>query len=157
MINKKTRITFDQVKEFLLKKGLILKKKDKKKLLNNDFKALHYTFLSSLVLILIFFLIPIIVEFKKNTTIASKEIENNSKINFEKVLDQKNLKKFESTDVGLGTKYFEDILDDEVPDSSVRFSAQEIEQLFKDTDYNLTNVRKTNNKNFRNKNKTCCG
>ena len=143
MINKKTRITFNQVKEFLLKKGLILKKKDKKKLLNNDFKALHYTFLSSLALILIFFLIPIIVEFKKNTTTASKEIENNSKINFEKVLDQKNLKKFESTDEGLGTKYFEDILDDEVPDNSVRFSAQEIEQLFKDTDYNLINVRKT--------------
>ena len=109
MINKKTRITFNQVKEFLLKKGFILKKKDKKKLLNNDFKALYYTFLSSLALILIFFLIPTIVEFKKNTTIASKEIENNSKTNFEKVLDKKNLKKFESTDEGLGTEYFEDI------------------------------------------------
>jgi len=143
MINKKTRITFNQVKEFLLKKGFIVKKKDKKKLLNNDFKALYYTFLSSLALILIFFLIPTIVEFKKNTTIASKEIENNSKTNFEKVLDKKNLKKFESTDEGLGTEYFEDILDDDAPDDSVRFSAQEIEKLFRETDYNLINVRKT--------------
>ena len=109
MINKKTSITYNQVKEFLLKKGFIVKKKDKKKLLNNDFKALYYTFLSSLALILIFFLIPTIVEFKKNTTIASKEIENNSKTDFEKVLDQKKLKKFESTDEGLGTEYFEDI------------------------------------------------
>ena len=63
MISKKTRITFNQIKEFLLKKGFTVKKKDKKKLLNNDFKALYYTFLSSLALILIFFLIPIIVEF----------------------------------------------------------------------------------------------
>ena len=143
MISKKTRITFNQIKEFLLKRGFVVKKKNNKKLLNNDFKPLYYTFLSSLALILIFFLIPTIVEFKKNTTIASKEIENNSKTNFEKVLDKKNLKKFESTDEGLGTEYFEDILDDDVPDDSVRFSAQEIEKLFRETDYNLTNVRKT--------------
>ena len=143
MINKKARIKFNQVKEFLLKKDFIVKKKANKKLLNNDFKVLYYTFLSSLALILIFFLIPITVEFKKNTIIASKEIENNSKTNFEKVLDQKDLKKFESTDEGLGTEYFEDILDDEVPDDSIRFSAQEIEKLFRETDYNLINVRKT--------------
>ena len=143
MINKKARITFNQVKEFLLKKGFTVKKKDRKKSLNSDFKALYYTFLSSLTLILIFFLIPTIVEFKKNTTIASKEIENNSKTNFEKVLDQKKLKKFESTDEGLGTEYFEAILDDEVPDDSIRFSAQEIEKLFRETDYNLISVRKT--------------
>ena len=143
MINKKTRITFTQVKEFLLKRDFIVKKKSNKKLLNNDFKALYYTFLSSLALILIFFLIPTIVEFKKNTTIASKEIENNSKTNFEKVLDKKNLKKFESTDEGLGTEYFEDIPDNDAPDDSIRFSAQEIEKLFRETDYNLINVRKT--------------
>ena len=150
MINKKTRITFNQIKEFLLKKGFIIKKKSNNKLLNNDFKPLYYTFLSSLVLILIFFLIPIIVEFKKNTIIASKEIENNSKTNFEKVLDQKKLKKFESTDEGLGTEYFEDIEylledipDNDAADDSVRFSAQEIEKLFRETDYNLINVRKT--------------
>ena len=143
MINKKTKITFNQVKEFLLKKNFILKKKDKKKLLNNDFKALYYTFLSSLALILIFFLIPTIIELKKNTAIASKEIENNSKTNFEKVLDKKILKKFESTDEGLGTEYFEDILDDEIPGDSVRFSQKEIEKLFRETDYNLINVRKT--------------
>ena len=143
MISKKTRITFNQIKEFLLKRGFVVKKKSNKKLLNNDFKPLYYTFLSSLALILIFFLIPTIVEFKKNTTITSKEIKNNSKTNFEKVLDKKNLKKFESTDEGLGTEYFEDILDDDVPDDSVRFSAQEIEKLFRETDYNLINVRKT--------------
>ena len=148
MINKKARITFNQVKEFLLKKGFTVKKK--KTLLNNDFKALYYTFLSSLALILIFFLIPIIAEFKKNTITASKEIENNSKTNFEKVLDQKKIKKFESTDEGLGTEYFEDIeylledtSDNDAPKDSVRFSAREIEKLFRETNYNLISVRKT--------------
>jgi len=142
MINKK-KITFTQVKGFLLKRGFTVKKKSNKKLLNNDYKALYYTFLSSLSLILIFFLIPIMVEFKKNTIIASKEIKNNSKVNFEKVLDEKILKKFESTDESLGDEYFEDILDEEELDQSVRFSIQEIEKLFKETDYNLINVRKT--------------
>ena len=150
MINKRARITFNQVKQFLLKKGFTVKKRDKKKLLNNDFKALYYTFLSSLALILIFFLIPIIAEFKKNTITASKEIENNSKTNFEKVLDQKKIKKFESTDEGLGTEYFEDIeylledtSDNDAPNDSVRFSAREIEKLFRETNYNLISVRKT--------------
>ena len=41
MINKKARITFNQVKEFLLEKGFTVKKNDKKKLLNNDFKPLY--------------------------------------------------------------------------------------------------------------------
>ena len=142
MINKKTRITFNKVKEFLLKKGFIVKKK--KTLLNNDFKALYYTFLSSLALILIFFLIPIIIEFNKNIIVASKETANNSKINFEKVLNKKNLKKFESTDEGLDVEYLlEDIYTEEPSDNTVRFSARAIEKLFKDNDYNLTNVRKT--------------
>ena len=35
MINKRARITFNQVKQFLLKKGFTVKKRDKKKLLNN--------------------------------------------------------------------------------------------------------------------------
>ena len=48
MINKKTRITFNQIKEFLLKKGFTVKKKSNKKLLNDDYKALYYTFLSKL-------------------------------------------------------------------------------------------------------------
>ena len=150
MINKKATIKINQVKQFLLKKGFTVKKRDKKKLLNNDFKALYYTFLSSLALILIFFLIPIIAEFKKNTITASKEIENNSKTNFEKVLDQKKIKKFESTDEGLGTEYFEDIeylledtSDNDAPNDSVRFSAREIEKLFRETNYNLISVRKT--------------
>ena len=54
MINKQKRITFNQIKEFLLKKGFIVKKKSNNKLLNNDFKPLYYTFLSSLVLIVVF-------------------------------------------------------------------------------------------------------
>jgi len=144
MINKKGRITYNQVKEFLLRRGFIVKKKSNKNLLNNDFKALYYTFLSSFALILIFFLIPIIIEFNKNIIVASKETANNSKINFEKVLNKKNLKKFESTDEGLDVEYLlEDIYTEEPSDNTVRFSARAIEKLFKDNDYNLTNVRKT--------------
>ena len=75
MISKKTRITFNQIKEFLLKRGFVVKKKSNKKLLNNDFKPLYYTFLSSLALILIFFLIPTIVEFKKIPLLLLKKLK----------------------------------------------------------------------------------
>ena len=51
-----------------------------------------------------FFLLPIIFEFKNNTILASKEIENNSKSNFEKVLDGEALEKTSNIDEGLSLK-----------------------------------------------------
>ena len=41
MISKKTRITFNQIKEFLLSKGFIVKKKSNNKLLNNFYFKLQ--------------------------------------------------------------------------------------------------------------------
>ena len=92
-----------------------------------------------------FFALPIIFELKNNTVLTSKEIKNNSKSNFEKVLDGETLEKSSKIDEGLNLKnLFDDVFKfDDLPSDTVRLSASTIEQLFKETDYNLKDVRKT--------------
>ena len=94
---------------------------------------------------MLFFALPIIFELKNNTILTSKEIKNNSKSNFEKVLDGETLKKSSNIDEGLNLKnLFDDVFKfDDLPSDTVRLSASTIEQLFKETDYNLKDVRKT--------------
>ena len=139
------KITLNQVKKFLLKKGLIVSEKNKKFFFRNDFKSIYFTALSSLVLILFFYCLPIFFEFKENSIISSIEVTNNSKSNFEKVLDGEVLEKSEKVDEGLDLKnLFEDVFKlDDLPSDTVRLSASTIEQLFKDTNYTLEDVRST--------------
>ena len=139
------KITLNQVKKFLLKKDLIDLEKNKKFFFRNDFKSIYFTALSSLVLILFFYCLPIFFEFKENSIISSIEVTNNSKSNFEKVLDGEVLEKSEKVDEGLDLKnLFEDVFKlDDLPSDTVRLSASTIEQLFKDTNYTLEDVRST--------------
>jgi len=144
-MNKKKPLKLDQIKDFLLKKGLTVIKKKKIIFLNKDLRSLYLTILCSIGIIMFSFVLPVILEFKNNTILASKEIENNSKSNFEKVLDGEVLKKPSKIDEGLNLKnLFDDVFKfDDLPSDTVRLSASTIEQLFKETDYNLKDVRKT--------------
>ena len=144
-MNKKKPLKLDQIKDFLLKKGLTVIKKKKIIFLNKDLRSLYLTILCSIGIIMFSFALPVILEFKNNTILASKEIENNSKSNFEKVLDGEALQKSSEIDEGLNLKnLFDDVFKfDDLPSDTVRLSASTIEQLFKDTDYNLKDVRKT--------------
>ena len=144
-MNKKKPLKLDQIKDFLLKKGLTVIKKKKIIFLNKDLRSLYLTILCSIGIIMFSFVLPIILEFKNNTILASKEIENNSKSNFEKVLDGEALQKSSEIDEGLNLKnLFDDVFKfDDLPSDTVRLSASTIEQLFKETDYNLKDVRKT--------------
>ena len=144
-MSRKKVFKLDQIKEFLLKKGLTVIKKKKLNFLNKDSRSLYLTFLCSLVVIIFSYALPVIIEFKNNTILASKEIENNSKSNFEKVLDGEALEKSSNIDEGLVLKnLFDDVFKfDDLPSDTVRLSASTIEQLFKETGYNLNDVRKT--------------
>ena len=137
IINKRKKLTLSKVKDFLLKRGLIAIEKNKKNLQNKGLKSLYYTFISGVGIISFFFAIPILVEFKKNNIDISKEIANNSKSNFEKVLDGKEIKKKTTTDEGLDLKnLFDDVFKfDDLPSDTVRLSASTIEQVFKETNY----------------------
>jgi len=142
---KKNQLTLSQVKKFLLIKGLMITEKNKKNFIRNNLKSFYLTFLCSFGIILFFFILPIIFELKQNIIFASKEIQNNSKTNFKKVLNGERLEKLLKADDEVDLKnLFEDIDKlDELPNDIIRLSAPVIEQLFKDTNYNLENVRKT--------------
>ena len=148
MIKKKfniNKLNFNKFKQFISKRSSITVKKNKKSFFNSDYRSLYLTAISSLGVILFFFSLPFIFEFKKNTIDASKEIANNSKSNFEKVLDGESLEKPSKVDEGLNLKYlFDDVFKfDDSPSDTVRLSALTIEQLFVETKYNLKDVRET--------------
>ena len=130
---RKKPFSFFQTKIFLNEKKQNLKKE-------NKVETIARTFLSSLIIISIFFITPLVINFTKKNIILSTDYENNSKNDLKKLLENKYLK----SDEDLNQKYlFEDILTfDEQPTDSVRLSAATIEELFKSTDYNLKDVRK---------------
>ena len=116
------------------------KKENKRYSKLDNIGSLTRTFLSSLIIISIFSILPIVINFTKDRMLASKDFENKSKNNFEKTLEGKS----SSVDTELDKKFvFEDIFEfDNMPTDSVRLSASTIEQLFKDTNYDLNKVRK---------------
>ena len=140
---KKKKINILKIKKILTDKGFIIKKKNNF-IFSNDLKSFYYTTLCSFGLILIFSLIPLSVDIKEDIKVGKSTIDNNSNINFQKVLEGKSISK-DNIDEGLDIKnLFQDIFSlDEVPTDTVRLSAETINQLFKDTNYSLDIVRKT--------------
>ena len=140
---KKNKLTFSEIKIFLNKKGFSISQ-------NKDFfnksglRSIFLTTACSFFVVLFFFSIPGIIEFKKKNIIISKAIENNSKSNFERTLEGKEVEDLSKVDEGLDLNFlFEDIFKfDELPNDTVRLNASVIQQVFKDTNYNLKDVRK---------------
>ena len=139
----KKNFSLVEIKKFLQKKGLrIIKNNTRIKTYQkyNNIGTFSRTFISSLVVISFFILLPIFSEFKNENRTTAKEFENNSKSNFKKALDNEKIVK---VDEDLNEKYlFEDVFKfNDLPSDTVRLSAKTIEQLFKDTNYNLKDVR----------------
>ena len=143
---KKKKFSFVEIKNILFKrKTSYISKKSQIKFFQKDFKSLYYTSAASFLIILFFYFLPTIVDFRKNTILTSIEIENKSKTNLERVLKGQPLKKNSEVDEELNLKnLYEDVFKfDQLPTDTVRLNASTIEQLFKDTNYNLKDVRKT--------------
>ena len=118
----------------------IIMKKKKNKSEKVFFGNLSRTFLASLLIMSVFFISPMVVQFSKKTSFTSIDFENNSKNSLKKLLKAKDL---ESGKASSSEFLFEDIsIFDEKPIDTVRLSAATIEELFKSTDYNLEDVRK---------------
>jgi len=143
MFNKK-KINLSTIKKILFEKGFTIKKK-KNFFYFDNLKSFYYTAIFSVVAVLFSFFLPYSLNLKKDLIVSKSTVENNSKSNFQKVLEGKSIKnKNEKIDSGLDLKnLFEDIFSfDQVPTDTVRLSASTIKQLFKDTNYNLEDVRK---------------
>ena len=140
---KTKKFNLNKIKKILTEKGFVIKKK-KNNFFLNDFKSFYFTALFSFALILVSTLIPLSVNIKDDINVSKSTIDNNSNVNFQKVLDGKSINQ-KSIDEGLDLEnLFEDILSiEEVPTDTVRLSAATINQLFKDTKYSLDNVRKS--------------
>ena len=102
------------------------------------------TFISGSILVLCFYSIPIINNYMDKKNSSSNEFTNNSKQKLN--LQLKGIGSKEKKDnkqiINEGD-LFSDIFEiDEQPSDTVRLSASTINQLFKETDYNLNDVRK---------------
>ena len=136
------KFNLNKIKKILAEKGFTIKKKRSGFFLK-DLKSFYLTTLFSFVLILISTLVPLSVNIKEDINVSKSTIDNNSNVNFQKVLDGKDINQ-KNVDEGLDLEnLFEDIFSiEEVPTDTVRLSAKTINQLFKDTKYNLETVRK---------------
>ena len=141
MIQKKN-FSINKIKKILLQRGYGIYKKQRKNI-NQDSKNIFFLFCISLLLITIFGVLPKSVKFINKEFYSSKIIENNSKKNFEIVLSGKELElKPEEKDKITFKDLFYDIFDfEELPNDAVRLSASTLEQLFKETNYNLKDIR----------------
>jgi len=137
---KKNKISIIEIQKYLKIKGLVLIKNNngEKKIGNTG--SIVRTFFSSLIIILVFFISPLVTNFTKDKISFSKVHENNSKNKLKKLLNNKNKK----LDTVLEENFlFEDILIfDEQPNNAIRLSALTVEELFKSTNYTLEDVRK---------------
>ena len=137
---KINKISLNEIQKYLNEKNFKLSKKNKNNVWRKNLETLSKTLISSLIIISTFFILPIIIQFKEDRKILSKNFENNSKNNFKKILEGQASKLDDELDENF---LFEDILEfDERPNDTVRLSAATIEELFKSTNYNLEDVRK---------------
>jgi len=132
IVMTKKIFSIPDIQKYLKIRGFIISKK-KQEQNTIELESLPKTFLSSLIIISIFFITPLAINLSKEKMNLSKNYENTSKNNLKKLLDN-----------DLDTKFlFEDIVSfDEQPKDSIRLSASTIEELFKSTNYSLDDVRK---------------
>ena len=142
----KRNFTNNQVvkfQKFLSTQGIVIKKKNSLKFDFGKYRTIYLTLLSSFLIILIAFLIPVFSNM--STNIATTPKINNSGKDFAKILEGQKIQEKTKIDEGLDlTNILEDVFKfEELPEDTVRLSASTIEQLFEDINYSLDVVRKT--------------
>ena len=142
MIKNYKSMNVNELKKILLKKGFKISRL-KKKSNFGEYKNLITTSYLSLILILIFSILPGTFKFIDNSFIKNTTVENNSKKYLEKVLSGESLITDNSVDSEINQKYLlDDIELSEGPSKSVRIEASTLNQIFEEKDYNLSFVRK---------------
>ena len=108
---------------------------------NKSFNAISRIFLSSFVIVSLFYIVPIFINFA-DKNFYNKEFTNNSKKILAYTLNSKSQKKKNSENLKEGDLLFDIFSLNDLETDSVRLSAATIKQLFEDTNYNLKDVRK---------------
>ena len=138
---------FKELKRILSKQGIVIKRKPFSSInfRFDEFKSLYLTGIASFLIVMFSFIIPLSVDIDNQIASKNDSKINNSKKNFEKVLSGESVDDKEKVDEGLDlSNILEDVFKfDELPEDTVRLSASTIEQLFEDTNYSLSEVRRT--------------
>ncbi len=138
---------FKELKRILSKQGIVIKRKPFSSInfRFDEFKSLYLTGIASFLIVMFSFIIPLSVDIDNQIASNNDSKINNSKADFEKVLSGESIDDKEKVDEGLDlSNILEDVFKfDELPEDTVRLSASTIEQLFKDTNYSLSEVRRT--------------
>ena len=138
---------FKELKKILSKQGIVIKRKPFANInfRFDEFKSLYLTGIASFLIVMFSFIIPLSVDIDNQIASNNDSKINNSKTDFEKVLSGEGIDDKEKVDEGLDlSNILEDVFKfDELPEDTVRLSASTIEQLFKDTNYSLSEVRRT--------------
>jgi Bax protein len=117
------------------------KKKNKNIIQAQTINSISRIFLSSLVLVSFFYILPILINFTDNN-LNTKEYTNNSKKILAYTLNKKDKNKKESNSLNEEDLLLDIFSLNNLENDSVRLSASTIKQLFEDTGYNLNDVRK---------------
>ncbi len=125
-------------RNFRLRKNKVFDTLDK-----NNLGSLARTFLGSLVVISIFYSLPLMINFTNDNILVTKEFRNNSKKVLAYTLDEKirgsldGDEKFDERDLLVDIYSL-----NEKETDAVRLDASTIKQLFEDTGYKLEDIRK---------------
>tara|TARA_Y100001970_G_scaffold291939_1_gene431129 strand:- start:935 stop:2053 length:1119 start_codon:yes stop_codon:yes gene_type:complete len=138
-MDKLRKINIQTIKKILQVRGYKVSKK------HQSLVNIYYTVGASIFLILIFYSIPFINSFSSKILIKNKIIVNTSNKNFNRVLEGKQIElnqNSENDNVNY-EELFIDIFNFDIEEKdTVRLSASTINQLFKDENYNLKDIRK---------------
>ena len=139
-----TKINILKIKKILQNKGYKIYKNQKT--IPKTFENFFYITIVGIFLIGIFSVTPFIIDFSKKKFNKNEIVLNNSSINFNRVLEgkeiqkNKNLKEDDEVDFkDLFTDVFEFDINEQ---DTVRLSASTLNQLFIDENYNLKDIRK---------------
>ena len=143
-MNKLVQINIPKIKKLLQSKGYKIYKRQKtfSKITVNFF----YTTVVGVFFVGFFYIIPSLVDFSKKKFSKNKVVLNNSSINFNRVLEGKEIKEnknFDENSEVNSNDLFTDVFEFNINEKdTVRLSAATLNQLFKDEDYSLKDIRK---------------
>jgi Bax protein len=141
-MKKLNQLTFLKIKKFLQDKGYKISKKNK--IIPENFSSFYYISLVSIFLILFFYLTPVAISFYLKNFTEKEIVVNTSNKSLNRVLEGKEIEsKIKKKDKVEFKDLFFDVFDIDISEKdTVRLSASTINQLFKDENYNLTDIRK---------------
>ena len=109
----------------------------------NNLGSIFRTFLSSLVIILFFYSLPLLINFANNNILITSEFQNNSKAILAYTLNKQNNNDANNDQILNEEDLLIDIFSlNDLETDTVRLDASTIKQLFEDTGYKLEDVRK---------------